>query len=184
MSSTCAAWRIRSAECGPTSEPDDLLRLIDRLNPGNIAGRLTLIARMGHDKVESKLPALVRAVTRSGASVVWSCDPMHGNTVKSSTGYKDAAVRPHPRRGALLLRGAPAEGSHAGGIHCEMNRPGRHRMHRRRPGDHRAGARRPTNPHPLRPAPQCQPGARAAFLIAAELKRIGLSGGRRIAEAS
>ena len=107
-------------KCGPTSEPDDLLRLIDRLNPGNIAGRLTLIARMGHDKVEGKLPALIRAVTRSGASVVWSCDPMHGNTVKSSTGYK---TRPFDRilaevRGFFAVH--RAEGSIAGGIHAEM----------------------------------------------------------------
>lgn len=107
-------------KCGPTMEPDDLLRLIDTLNPQNVPGRLTLIARMGHDKVEAKLPALVRAVKRHGAKVVWSCDPMHGNTVKSSTGYK---TRPFDRilaevKGFFAVH--RAEGTHAGGVHFEM----------------------------------------------------------------
>ena len=107
-------------KCGPTMEPDDLLRLIDTLNPQNIPGRLTLIARMAHDKVEAKLPALVRAVKRHGAKVVWSCDPMHGNTIKSSTGYK---TRPFDRilaevKGFFAVH--RAEGTHAGGVHFEM----------------------------------------------------------------
>ena len=85
-------------KCGPSLEPDDLLRLIDALNPQNIPGRLTLIARMGHEKVEAKLPALVRAVKRHGAKVVWSCDPMHGNTITASSGYK---TRPFD----LILKG-------------------------------------------------------------------------------
>ncbi|HEY7085183.1 MAG TPA: 3-deoxy-7-phosphoheptulonate synthase class II, partial [Hyphomicrobiaceae bacterium] len=72
-------------KCGPSLDPDELCRLIDILNPQNVPGRLTLIARMGFDKVEAKLPALIRAVQRHGAKVVWSCDPMHGNTVKSSS---------------------------------------------------------------------------------------------------
>jgi 3-deoxy-7-phosphoheptulonate synthase len=79
-------------KCGPTLDPADLLRLIDLLNPENEAGRLTLITRMGADKVEAKLPALIRAVSREGRQVVWCCDPMHGNTVTSSTGYKTRAV--------------------------------------------------------------------------------------------
>ena len=87
-------------KCGPTLEPDDLLRLIDRLNPANEPGRLTLITRMGADKVEDKLPPLIRAVQREGRDVVWCIDPMHGNTITSSTGYKTRHVRPHPRRGA------------------------------------------------------------------------------------
>ena len=107
-------------KCGPSMEADDLLRLIDLLNPANVPGRLTLIARMGADKVEAKLPPLLRAVKRAGAKVVWSCDPMHGNTIKSSNGYK---TRPFDRvlaevRGFFAAH--QAEGSHAGGVHVEM----------------------------------------------------------------
>ena len=107
-------------KCGPSMESDDLLRLIDLLNPGNVPGRLTLIARMGADKVEARLPPLLRAVKRAGAKVVWSCDPMHGNTIKSSNGYK---TRPFDRvlaevRGFFAAH--QAEGSHAGGVHVEM----------------------------------------------------------------
>ncbi len=107
-------------KCGPTMDPDDLLRLIDILNPQNEAGRLTLIARMGHDKVHDHLPALIRAVQREGRKVVWSCDPMHGNTIKSASGYK---TRPFDRilaevKAFFEVHGA--EGSHAGGVHFEM----------------------------------------------------------------
>jgi 3-deoxy-7-phosphoheptulonate synthase len=107
-------------KCGPSMEADDLLRLIDLLNPANVPGRLTLIARMGADKVEAKLPPLLRAVKRAGVKVVWSCDPMHGNTIKSSNGYK---TRPFDRvlaevRGFFAAH--QAEGSHAGGVHVEM----------------------------------------------------------------
>jgi 3-deoxy-7-phosphoheptulonate synthase len=107
-------------KCGPSLEPDDLLRLIDVLNPENVPGRLTLIARMSADDVEAKLPPLVRAVKRAGKSVIWSCDPMHGNTIKSSTGYK---TRPFDRilaevRGFFAVH--RAEGTHAGGLHFEM----------------------------------------------------------------
>jgi len=107
-------------KCGPSLEPDDLLRLIDTLNPTNIPGRLTLIARMGHDKVEAKLPALLRAVKRHGAKVVWSCDPMHGNTIKSASGYK---TRPFDRilgEVKSFFAMHRAEGTHAGGVHFEM----------------------------------------------------------------
>jgi 3-deoxy-7-phosphoheptulonate synthase len=107
-------------KCGPTMEPDDLVRLIDVLNPQNIPGRLTLIARMGHEKVEAKLPALVRAVKRHGAKVVWSCDPMHGNTIKSASGYK---TRPFDRilsEVKSFFAVHRAEGTHAGGVHFEM----------------------------------------------------------------
>ncbi len=107
-------------KCGPSLDPDDLLRLIDALNPDNVPGRLTLIARMSADDVEAKLPPLVRAVKRAGKKVIWSCDPMHGNTIKSSTGYK---TRPFDRilaevRGFFAVH--RAEGSHAGGLHFEM----------------------------------------------------------------
>ncbi|MEH3039317.1 MAG: 3-deoxy-7-phosphoheptulonate synthase class II [Sphingomonas paucimobilis] len=107
-------------KCGPTLEPDALLRMLDTLNPNRIAGRMTLITRYGHDKIEAGLPKLVRAVQREGHKVVWSCDPMHGNTVKATTGYK---TRPFDRilaevRGFFAVH--RAEGSHAGGIHAEM----------------------------------------------------------------
>jgi 3-deoxy-7-phosphoheptulonate synthase len=107
-------------KCGPTSDPDELVRLIEILNPQNVPGRLTLIARMGHEKVEAKLPPLVRAVQRAGAKVVWSCDPMHGNTIKSSTGYK---TRPFDRilsEVKSFFAVHRAEGSYAGGVHFEM----------------------------------------------------------------
>ncbi len=87
-------------KCGPTLESDDLLRLIDRLNPENEPGRLTLITRMGADKVEARLPHLIRTVRREGREVVWCCDPMHGNTITSSNGYKNSGLWPHPRRAA------------------------------------------------------------------------------------
>ena len=107
-------------KCSPALEVDELLRLIDVLNPENIPGRLTLIARMGHEQVEDKLAPLVRAVKKEGRSVVWSCDPMHGNTIKSSSGYK---TRPFDYilgevRGFFDVH--KAEGTHPGGIHIEM----------------------------------------------------------------
>jgi 3-deoxy-7-phosphoheptulonate synthase len=107
-------------KCGPSLKPDELLRLIDTLNPANEPGRLTLISRFGADKVEAHLPALVRAVQREGRHVIWSCDPMHGNTVKSASGYK---TRPFDRVLAEVRQvfGVHrAEGSYMGGIHIEM----------------------------------------------------------------
>lgn len=107
-------------KCSPAMSGDELLRLIDVLNPDNIPGRLTLIARMGHRQVEEKLAPLLRAVKQEGRAVVWSCDPMHGNTIKSSSGYK---TRPFDRilaevRGFFAVH--RAEGTHPGGIHIEM----------------------------------------------------------------
>ncbi len=105
---------------GPTTEPDSLLRLLDTLNPGRVAGRMTLITRFGHDKIESGLPPLVAAVAREGHPVVWSCDPMHGNVIKTSNGYK---TRPFERilaevRGFFAVH--RAAGTYGGGIHIEM----------------------------------------------------------------
>ncbi len=107
-------------KCGPSMEPDALVRLLDTLNPAREAGRITLISRFGHDKVEAGLPPLVRAVKREGHDVVWSCDPMHGNVVKAESGYK---TRPFDRiltevKGFFAVH--RAEGTHAGGIHIEM----------------------------------------------------------------
>ena len=107
-------------KCGPSLTADELIRLADILNPDNEPGRLTLICRFGAHKVFDKLPALIRAVEREGRSVVWSCDPMHGNTITSATGYK---TRPFD----LVLSEVEdffavhrAEGTHPGGIHIEM----------------------------------------------------------------
>ena len=107
-------------KCGPSLEPDALLRMLDTLNPGRVPGRMTLITRYGHDKIEAGLPKLVRAVKREGHPVIWSCDPMHGNVIKSASGYK---TRPFERilaevRGFFAVH--RAEGSFGGGIHIEM----------------------------------------------------------------
>jgi 3-deoxy-7-phosphoheptulonate synthase len=107
-------------KCGPSLEPGDLLRLIDTLNPDNEPGRLTLICRMGADKVEAKLPVLIRAVTREGRNVVWCGDPMHGNTIVSSTGYKTRSVDRILAEAKGFFAVHDAEGTHAGGIHLEL----------------------------------------------------------------
>ena len=107
-------------KCGPTMEPDDLLPLIDALNPGNIPGRLTLIGRFGADKVGDRLPALMAATKAEGKRVIWSIDPMHGNTLKASTGFK---TRPFDRilgEVRSFIDVAEAEGVHPGGVHLEM----------------------------------------------------------------
>jgi 3-deoxy-7-phosphoheptulonate synthase len=107
-------------KCGPSSDPDELIRMIDILNPRNEAGRLTLIARMGSDKVMDHLPALVRRVKQEGRKVVWSCDPMHGNVIKSDSGFK---TRPFERilsEVRQFFDVHSAEGTHAGGVHFEM----------------------------------------------------------------
>src|ERR1700733_14422529 len=107
-------------KCGPTLEADDLIRLIDRLNPKNVAGRLTLITRVGADKVAEKLPPMIRAVQREGKQVGWCIDPMHGNTTTAANGLKTR----HFDRILDELHGAfqvhAAEGTHAGGVHFEL----------------------------------------------------------------
>jgi len=105
---------------GPSIEPDELIRLIDALNPENEAGRLTLITRMGSDKIGDVLPGLIRAVKREGRHVVWSCDPMHANTVKSSVGYKTRHVDAILEEVKAFFQIHKSEGSHAGGVHFEM----------------------------------------------------------------
>ena len=107
-------------KCGPSLKPDELIRLIDLLDPTQEAGRLTLICRFGADKIEASLPPLIRAVEREGRKVLWSCDPMHGNTIKAANGYK---TRPFERVvGEIKSFFAvhKGEGTHAGGVHLEM----------------------------------------------------------------
>ncbi|TPW31191.1 class II 3-deoxy-7-phosphoheptulonate synthase [Pararhizobium mangrovi] len=106
-------------KCGPSLKPDELIELIDILNPENEAGRLTLICRFGHEKIGDHLPELIRAVEREGRKVVWSCDPMHGNTITLNS-YK---TRPFERvlsEVDSFFRIHAAEGTHPGGIHIEM----------------------------------------------------------------
>ncbi len=155
---------------GPTQEADDLLRLIDRLNPANEAGRLTLIARMGAEKIAARLPALVRAVEREGRKVVWITDPMHGNTISTAANVKtrsfDAILA--EVRGFFDIHAA--EGSWAGGVHVEMTGQdvtecvgGAHRL-----TEADLGTRYETFCDPRLNAEQ---SLELAFLVAAELKR-------------
>ena len=107
-------------KCGPSLAPDALLRLIDVLNPGNEPGRLTLICRFGADKAADALATLLRAVKRDGRSVVWSCDPMHGNTIKATSGFKTRPFERIMSEIRTFFAVSRAEGTHAGGIHLEM----------------------------------------------------------------
>ncbi|MCB9978772.1 MAG: 3-deoxy-7-phosphoheptulonate synthase class II [Rhodospirillales bacterium] len=108
-------------KCPPTLTPDALIRLIDTLNPDNRPGRLTLITRMGHDKVAEKLPPLIRAVQKEGRAVVWVCDPMHGNTIKAgSGGYKTRRFDHVLAEVQGFFAVHEAEGTWPGGVHFEM----------------------------------------------------------------
>ena len=107
-------------KCGPTMEAEDLLPLIEALNPANEPGRLTVIGRFGSDKIANRLPQLMRATKRAGMQVVWSTDPMHGNTLKAANGYK---TRPFERilsEVRSFVEIAQSEGVHPGGMHLEM----------------------------------------------------------------
>ncbi|MBK8173806.1 MAG: 3-deoxy-7-phosphoheptulonate synthase class II [Rhodospirillales bacterium] len=105
---------------GPTIAGDELIRLIDILNPANEAGRLTLIVRMGPEKIDDVLPAMIRRVAREGRRVVWVCDPMHANTVKSSSGYKTRHFDRILEEVRAFFAVHEAEGTYAGGVHFEM----------------------------------------------------------------
>ncbi|MDE3016004.1 MAG: 3-deoxy-7-phosphoheptulonate synthase class II [Pseudomonadota bacterium] len=105
---------------GPSMTADGLLRLIDILNPDNEAGRLTLISRMGSTKVGGLLPPLIRAVQSAGKTVIWACDPMHGNTIKSPNGYKTRKFTDILSEVRQFFAIHKAEGTFAGGVHFEM----------------------------------------------------------------
>jgi len=107
-------------KCGPSMGEDDLVRLTQLLNPENRPGRLTLIARFGAEQVGEKLPKLIRAVKKSGADVLWSCDPMHGNTVKSAAGIKTRPFERIVKELKTFFEVHRAEGTCAGGVHLEM----------------------------------------------------------------
>jgi 3-deoxy-7-phosphoheptulonate synthase len=107
-------------KCGPSISAEDLKVLISKLNPDNIPGRLTLIARFGAGQVGDHLPRLIKAVQEEGANVVWSCDPMHGNTIKSESGYKTRPFESVLREVREFFDIHNAEGTYPGGVHFEM----------------------------------------------------------------
>ena len=107
-------------KCGPSTDHDDLIKIIDKINPDNTAGRITLLARYGNDKVDNLLPKLIKRITDEGRIVVWSCDPMHGNTIKSKNGTK---TRPFDEILSEVKKNIQLHnslGSWFGGIHLEM----------------------------------------------------------------
>ncbi len=164
---------------GPSQEADDLLRLIDRLNPANEAGRLTLIARMGADKIGARLPPLLRAVEREGCKVVWITDPMHGNTISTANNIKTRSFDAILSEVRSFFDIHAAEGSWAGGVHVEMTGQdvtecvgGAHRL-----TEADLGTRYETFCDPRLNAEQ---SLELAFLVAAELKR-RREGGREAA---
>lgn len=107
-------------KCGPTMTPNELMVLVDKLNPTNEAGRLTLITRMGHDKVEKGLPPLIQRIQREGRKVVWCCDPMHANTITTQNGYKTRPFLNILNEVKAFNLVHKAEGSYAGGVHFEL----------------------------------------------------------------
>jgi len=107
-------------KCGPTTTAEDLKILLHKLNPENEAGRLTLIARFGAGKVGDHLPRLIRTVQEEGANVVWTCDPMHGNTIKAASGYKTRPFESVLREVREFFAVHKAEGTIPGGVHFEM----------------------------------------------------------------
>ena len=107
-------------KCGPSLEPDELIKLIDIINPENEEGRLTLITRFGENNVEKHLPGLIKLIKSEGKNVVWSCDPMHGNTVTSSNGYKTRPLDKIISEVKDFIDIHNSEGTYAGGIHVEM----------------------------------------------------------------
>lgn len=109
-----------ASKVGPTTDPDDLIRLIDILNPSNEPGRLTLITRFGAEKVETYLPTILRKVKSEGRHVVWSCDPMHGNTLSAANGLKTRPFERILQEVKRVFAVHKAEGTYAGGIHLEL----------------------------------------------------------------
>ncbi|MGC2141609.1 MAG: 3-deoxy-7-phosphoheptulonate synthase class II [Methylovirgula sp.] len=107
-------------KCGPSLKPDGLLRLVDILDPGNEPGRLTLICRFGAEKIGDHLPKLLRAIKREGRNVLWTCDPMHGNTIKAKSGYKTRPFERIIEETRAFFAVHHAEGTYAGGVHLEM----------------------------------------------------------------
>ena len=107
-------------KCGPTLKSEDLINLCNRINPKNEKGKITLISRFGHDSVGKFLPKLIRAIKKEGLNVIWSCDPMHGNTIKATSGYKTRPFNNVVKEVKNVFACHQSEGSYAGGLHIEM----------------------------------------------------------------
>jgi len=107
-------------KCGPTSKPDEIVIIINVINPKNKKGKITLISRFGYNKVDKFLPKLIRVIKKEGLNVVWSCDPMHGNTIKSATGFKTRPFNNILNEVKNVFAVHQSEGSFAGGLHIEM----------------------------------------------------------------
>jgi 3-deoxy-7-phosphoheptulonate synthase len=105
---------------GPSTDIQELIKIIDLINPDNTAGRITLICRMGAEQVGTKLPPIVSKVEKEGKKVVWACDPMHGNTIKASNGFKTRSLVNIISEIEQFFQIHRAEGSYPGGIHLEM----------------------------------------------------------------
>ena len=107
-------------KCGPTTDPSELIELCKILNPENEPGRLTLITRFGSNLIEKHLFEIIRSVKKSNLRVVWSCDPMHGNTIKSSNGFKTRPFEKILSEVKSFFKIHMSEGTFPGGIHIEM----------------------------------------------------------------
>ena len=107
-------------KCGPSLEPNDLIRLIEKINPDNDTGKVVLICRMGSEKVFDHLPKLIKKIQSEGKKVIWCCDPMHGNTIKASNGYKTRKVSQILSEVDNFFNVHKTEGSYPGGVHFEM----------------------------------------------------------------
>tara|TARA_B100000579_G_scaffold337761_1_gene288834 strand:- start:563 stop:1936 length:1374 start_codon:yes stop_codon:yes gene_type:complete len=105
---------------GPTTDENELLKIIDYVNPDNEGGKITLICRMGADKIDNHLPKIVKKIKSEGRVVIWACDPMHGNTIKSNTGYKTRPVSNIFSEIQKFFAIHRSLGSYPGGIHLEM----------------------------------------------------------------
>ena len=107
-------------KCGPTSKPEEIAKICEVINPKNEKGKITLISRFGHDQVEKFLPKLIRRIKKEGLNVIWSCDPMHGNTIKSTTGFKTRPFSKVLNEVKNVFAVHQSESSYAGGLHIEM----------------------------------------------------------------
>ena len=107
-------------KCGPTSNAEDIAKICEKINPKNEKGKITLISRYGHDKVGKFLPKLIRGIKKEGLNVIWSCDPMHGNTLVSTTGFKTRPFNNVVNEVKNVFEVHQSEGSYAGGLHIEM----------------------------------------------------------------
>ena len=107
-------------KCGPTLIPEDLINLCNKINPQNEKGKITLISRFGHANVSKYLPKIIRAIKKEGLNVIWSCDPMHGNTIKATSGYKTRPFNDVVKEVKNFFACHHSEGTYAGGLHIEM----------------------------------------------------------------